>query len=148
MEDYFHATKVGQHSVVKLAQSYLKGYASTWWRTMRQEERKTNGYTWEFFKKHIKLEFTPKNSNYISRCKLCDLMNATNDNLHQYVKVYSKLMLTPTFFLLIFSPLDSHLSLSRTLRVHHVGQNLNHNCRFMFQNINNVLFNRSLRLKM
>jgi hypothetical protein len=98
MEDYFHATKVGQHSVVKLAQSYLKGYASTWWRTMRQEERKTNGYTWEFFKKHIELKFIPKNSNYISRCKLCDLMNATNDNLHQYVKVYSKLMLTPTFF--------------------------------------------------
>jgi hypothetical protein len=26
MEDYFHATKVGQHSVVKITQSYLKGY--------------------------------------------------------------------------------------------------------------------------
>jgi hypothetical protein len=30
MEDYFHATKVGRHSAVELAQSYLKGYASTW----------------------------------------------------------------------------------------------------------------------
>jgi hypothetical protein len=30
MEDYLHATKVGQHSTVKRAQSYLKGYASTW----------------------------------------------------------------------------------------------------------------------
>jgi hypothetical protein len=29
-EDYFHATKVGQHSTMELAQSYLKGYASTW----------------------------------------------------------------------------------------------------------------------
>jgi len=30
MEDYFHATKVGRHLAVELAQSYLKGYASTW----------------------------------------------------------------------------------------------------------------------
>jgi hypothetical protein len=37
MEDYNHAAKVGQHSAMELAQSYLKGYASTWWRTMRQE---------------------------------------------------------------------------------------------------------------
>jgi hypothetical protein len=35
MEDYLHATKVGRHSFVELAQSYLKGYASTWWRTVR-----------------------------------------------------------------------------------------------------------------
>jgi hypothetical protein len=35
MDDYIHATKVGQHSAMELAQSYLKGYASTWWRTMR-----------------------------------------------------------------------------------------------------------------
>jgi hypothetical protein len=45
---------------MELAQSYLKDYASTWWRTMRQEEGKTHGYTWEFFKEHIKLEFLPK----------------------------------------------------------------------------------------
>jgi hypothetical protein len=45
MEDYFHAAKVGRHSAVELAQSYLKGYASTWWRTMRQKEGKTHGYT-------------------------------------------------------------------------------------------------------
>jgi hypothetical protein len=37
MEDYLHAAKDGRHSAVELAQSYLKGYASTWWRTMRQE---------------------------------------------------------------------------------------------------------------
>jgi hypothetical protein len=37
MEDYLHAAKVGQHSAVELTQSYLKGYAATWWRTMRQE---------------------------------------------------------------------------------------------------------------
>jgi hypothetical protein len=88
MEDYLHGTKVGRHSTVELAQSYLKGYASTWWRTMRQEEGKTHGYTWEFFKERIELEFIPKNSDYISRCKLCDLVNATNDNLHQYVRAY------------------------------------------------------------
>jgi hypothetical protein len=93
MEDYIHAAKVGQHSTVELAQSYLKGYASTWWRTVRQEEGKTHGHTWEFFKERIKLEFIPKNSDYISRCKLRDLVNASNDNLHQYVRVYSKLML-------------------------------------------------------
>ncbi len=45
-EDYLHATKVGRHSAVEFAQSYLKGYASTWWRTMRQEEGKNHGYTW------------------------------------------------------------------------------------------------------
>jgi hypothetical protein len=38
MEDYLHVTKVGRHSAVELAQSYLKGYAATWWRTVRQEE--------------------------------------------------------------------------------------------------------------
>jgi hypothetical protein len=93
MEDYLHAAKVGQHSAVELAQSYLKGYASTWWRTVRQEEGKTHGYTWEFFKERIEVEFIPKNSDYISRCKLRDLVNANNDNLRQYVRVYSKLML-------------------------------------------------------
>jgi hypothetical protein len=35
MDDYLHAAKVGWHSAVELAQSYLKGYAATWWRTMR-----------------------------------------------------------------------------------------------------------------
>jgi hypothetical protein len=35
MEDYIHATKVGRHLVVELAQSYLKGYASTWWKMVR-----------------------------------------------------------------------------------------------------------------
>jgi hypothetical protein len=30
MEDYLHAAKVGRHSAVELAQSYLKGYATTW----------------------------------------------------------------------------------------------------------------------
>jgi hypothetical protein len=60
---------------------------------MRQKEKKTHGYTWEFFKEHIKLEFIPKNFDYISRCNLRDLVNATNDNLRQYMRVYSKLML-------------------------------------------------------
>jgi hypothetical protein len=78
---------------VELAQSYLKGYASTWWRTVRQEEGKTHGYTWEFFKECIESEFIPKNSDYISRCKLRDLVNANNDNLHQYVRAYSELIL-------------------------------------------------------
>ncbi len=93
MEDYIHATKVGRHSAVKLAQSYLKGYTSTWWRTVKQEEGKTHGYTWEFFKEHIELESIPRNFDYISRCKLRDLVNATNDNLRQYVRAYFELML-------------------------------------------------------
>jgi len=38
MEDYLHATKVGRHLALELAHSYLKGYAATWWRTVRQEE--------------------------------------------------------------------------------------------------------------
>jgi hypothetical protein len=93
MEDYLHATKVGRHSAMELAQSYLKGYASTWWRTVKQEKRKTHGYTWEFFMERIESKFIPKNSNYISRCKLRDLVNANNNNLRQYVRVYSELML-------------------------------------------------------
>jgi hypothetical protein len=96
MEDYLHVAKVGRHLAVELAQSYLKGYASTWWRTVRQEEGKTHGYTWEFFKERIELEFIPKNSDYISRCKLYDLVNASNDNLRQYVRAYSELMLEIT----------------------------------------------------
>jgi hypothetical protein len=60
---------------------------------VRQEEGKTHGYTWEFFKERIESEFIPKNYDYISRCKLHDLVNATNDNLRQYVKAYFELML-------------------------------------------------------
>ncbi len=93
MEDYLHAAKVGQYSAVEFAQSYLKGYASTWWKTVRQEEGKTHGYTWEFFKERIESEFIPKNSNYISSCILRDLVHANNDNLCQYVRAYSELML-------------------------------------------------------
>jgi hypothetical protein len=93
MKDYFHAAKVGRHSTVELTESYLKGYAFTWWRTVRQKQGKTHGYTWEFFKERIKSEFIPKNFDYILRCKLRDLMNANNDNLCQYVRAYSELML-------------------------------------------------------
>jgi len=93
MEDYLHAAKVGRHSAVEPAQSYLKGYAATWWRTVKQEEGKNHGYTWEFFKDYVETEFVPRNSDYISRCKLRDLVNATNENLRQYVRVYSELML-------------------------------------------------------
>jgi hypothetical protein len=93
MDDYIHAAKVGRHSAVELAQSYLKGYAATWWRRVRQEEGKNHGYTWEFFKERLESEFIPKNFDYILRCKLRDLVNATNENLRQYVKAYSELML-------------------------------------------------------
>jgi hypothetical protein len=93
MDDYIHAAKVGRNSAVELAQSYLTGYATTWWRTVRQEEGKNHGYTWEFFKDRIEAEFIPRNSDYISRCKLRDLVNATNENLKQYVRAYSELML-------------------------------------------------------
>jgi hypothetical protein len=93
MEDYIHAAKVGRHSAVELAQSYLKGYAATWWKTLRQEEGKNHGYTWEFFKERVEAEFVPRNSDYISRCKLRDLVNATNENLRHYVRAYSELML-------------------------------------------------------
>jgi hypothetical protein len=92
MEDYLHAAKVGQHLAVELAQSYLKGYVATWWRTTRQEEGKNHGYTWEFFKERVETEFVPRNSDYISRCKFHDLMNATNENLRQYVRAYFELM--------------------------------------------------------
>jgi hypothetical protein len=93
MEDYLHAAKVGRHSVVELAQSYFKGYAATWWRIVRQEEGNSHGYTWEFFKDRVQTEFVPRNSDYISRCKLRDLVNATNENLMQYVRAYFELML-------------------------------------------------------
>jgi hypothetical protein len=93
MDDYLHAAKVGRHSAVELAQSYLKGYAATWWRTVKQEEGKNHGYTWEFFKERLELEPVPRNSDYISRCKLRDLVNAINENLRQYVRAYSELML-------------------------------------------------------
>ncbi len=60
---------------------------------MKQEERKNHAYTWEFFKERVESEFVLRNSDYISRCKLRDLVNATNDNLRQYVRAYSELML-------------------------------------------------------
>jgi hypothetical protein len=36
------------------------------------------------FKDHIEAKFISRNSDYISRCKLRDLVNATNENLRQY----------------------------------------------------------------
>jgi len=60
---------------------------------VRQEEGKNHGYMWEFFKDRIQAEFVPRNSDYISRCKLRDLVNATNENLRQYVRAYYELML-------------------------------------------------------
>jgi hypothetical protein len=39
------------------------------------------------------LKLIPKKFDYISRYKLHDLVNATNDNLCQYVRAYFKLML-------------------------------------------------------
>jgi hypothetical protein len=93
MDNYLHAAKVGRNSAMELTQSYLKGYATTWWRTVRQEEGKNHGYTWEFFKERLKSEFVPRNSDYISRCKLRDLVNATNENLRHYVRAYFELML-------------------------------------------------------
>ncbi len=60
---------------------------------MRQEEGKSHGYIWELFKDRIGTEFVSRNFNYISRCKLRDLVNATNENLRQYVKAYFELML-------------------------------------------------------
>ncbi len=93
MDDYLHGAKVGQNSIMELAQSYLKGYAATWWRTVRQEEGKNHGYTWEFFKERLESEFVPRNSDYISRCKLRNLVNATNENLRHYVRAYSELIL-------------------------------------------------------
>jgi hypothetical protein len=54
---------------------------------------KNHGYTWEFFKERVESEFDPRNFNYLSSCKFRDLVNATNDNLRQYVRTYSKLML-------------------------------------------------------
>jgi hypothetical protein len=78
---------------MELAQSYLKGYVVTWWKTVKQEKGKNHGYTWEFFKERVKFEFIPTNFDYISRRKIRDLVNATNDNLRQYVKAYFELML-------------------------------------------------------
>ncbi len=53
---------------------------------------KTIVYTWEFFKECVESKFVPRNFDYISRCKFRDLVNATNDNLRQYVRAYSELM--------------------------------------------------------
>jgi hypothetical protein len=60
---------------------------------VRQEEEKNHGYIWEFFKERVETKFVPRNFDYISRCKLRDLVSATNENLRQYVRAYSKLML-------------------------------------------------------
>jgi hypothetical protein len=34
---------------------------------IRQQEGKTHGFTWEFFKERIESKFIPKNFDYISR---------------------------------------------------------------------------------
>jgi hypothetical protein len=93
MEDYLHAAKVGRHFGRGTCPILFEGLCFHMWRTERQEKGKTHGYTWELFKERIKSEFIPKNFDYILRCKFRDLVNANNDNLHQYVRVYSELLL-------------------------------------------------------
>jgi hypothetical protein len=66
---------------------------------IRQEEGNTHGYTWEFFKERIELKFIPKKFDYISRSKLCDLVNSTNDNLCQYVRAYIELVFESNLFM-------------------------------------------------
>jgi len=46
-----------------------------------------------FSKNALSWKFISKNFDYISRCKFHDFVIAINDNLHQYVRVYSKFML-------------------------------------------------------
>ncbi len=71
----------------------MRHYAATWWRMVRQEEGKNHGYIWKFFKECLELDFVPRNFDYISRCKLRDLVNGTNENLRQYARAYSEFML-------------------------------------------------------
>jgi len=63
MEDYLHAAKVARHSSMELAQSYLKGYASTWWKTMGQEEGKTHGVVTPLWVKCEDETHIPKSGN-------------------------------------------------------------------------------------
>jgi hypothetical protein len=52
-----------------------------------------HGYSREFLKNNIELKFIPKNSDYISMYKFHNLENGPNDNLQQYLEMYTKLML-------------------------------------------------------
>jgi hypothetical protein len=61
--------------VTTLIQSYLKSYASTWWKKVKPKNARNNGYSWKKFNDRIKLQFIPKKSNYILKCQFWNLGN-------------------------------------------------------------------------
>jgi len=91
MDNCKHMMKVNHDIVVELMQTYLEGYAQIWYWKML-DNKWENGWLLVKggFEEQIKV--IHMNFNYLSRCKLQDLVNRNNDNLWQYVKAYIEFM--------------------------------------------------------
>jgi hypothetical protein len=52
-----------------------------------------HGYSWEFLKNNIELKRIPKKIDYFSICKFHNIENEPNNNLQQYLKTFTKVVL-------------------------------------------------------
>jgi hypothetical protein len=91
MDNYKHMMKVNHDIVVELMQTYLEGYAQIWYWKMLDKKWEN---AWLLVKGGLEeqIKVIHMNFNYLSRCKLQDLVNRNNDNLWQYVKAYIEFM--------------------------------------------------------
>ncbi|XP_020101642.1 uncharacterized protein LOC109719402 [Ananas comosus] len=97
MERYFKALRLDdEDEKVQAASMYLADDAMLWWRRRSAEAEKgqCNLKTWEDFVRELKAQFYPEHVEYLARKQLRRLKHT--GTLKEYVKEYSKLMLSIT----------------------------------------------------
>ncbi|GFZ06587.1 hypothetical protein Acr_18g0007570 [Actinidia rufa] len=94
LEQYFDATSIEDDAKkIKTAPLYLADAAMLWWRRRHADIEKGTCImeSWEDFKREIKRQFYPENSEHEARAKLRRL--AHKNTIREYVKEFSELML-------------------------------------------------------
>ncbi|XP_020082254.1 uncharacterized protein LOC109705882 [Ananas comosus] len=97
MERYFKAVRLDkEEEKVQAASMYLADNAMLWWRRCSAEAEKgqCSLKTWEDFVRELKAQFYPEHIEYLARKQLRRLKHT--GTLKEYVKEYSKLMLSIT----------------------------------------------------
>ena len=93
MEQYFRICQLSDNLKVDTATMHLSDDAKLWWRTKHAdiEEGKIKIDTWEEFKKELKDQFYPENTEFVARMKLQEIRH--KGSIRDYVKEYSACML-------------------------------------------------------
>lgn len=78
-EEYMEACNVVDNATkLREAATFLRGPASTWWRTVKQGDPTTRPTTWEQFTQLLRHTFKPINSVKVARDKLAELQQKTS----------------------------------------------------------------------